>query len=44
MCLTAGMIKASAFIMPRQEHFALLEFRRIEDGGTISGKLLIFLI
>ncbi|WP_180227153.1 hypothetical protein [Bacillus cereus] len=36
--------KALAFIMPRQAYFALLEFRRMKDGGTIRGMLLIFLI
>ncbi|MED3496881.1 hypothetical protein, partial [Bacillus cereus] len=34
--------KALAFIMPRQADFALLESRRIYDGGTIRGMLLIF--
>ncbi|MDA2264250.1 hypothetical protein PDM99_29270 [Bacillus cereus group sp. Bc200] len=36
--------KASAFIMPRQAYFALLESRRMKDGGTIRGILLNFLI
>ncbi|MCU7757194.1 hypothetical protein PNF35_31035 [Bacillus cereus] len=34
--------KALAFIMPRQAYFALLEFRRIYNGGTICEMLLIF--
>ncbi|MEF7592704.1 hypothetical protein V4W76_29575, partial [Bacillus thuringiensis] len=34
--------KASAFIMPRQAYFALLESYRTKDGKTICGMLLNF--